>query len=73
MWAALDGHAGLVELLLERGAAIDAMHHYGGTALQYAVSCAKAPVVKLLLKHGADPNLRGHSGRCAGHGMGGSP
>ena len=46
--AASDGHAEMVELLLERGAHINARDNYGRTALDYADPNIN-PVVAALL------------------------
>ncbi len=50
-------------MLLERGAVIDARDIYGQTSLHEAVKMGKIEVARLLLKHGADVNSRGESGK----------
>jgi 26S proteasome non-ATPase regulatory subunit 10 len=50
-------------MLLERGAAIDARDNDGKTSLHVAVELGKIEVARLLLKHGADVNVRDKIGR----------
>jgi ankyrin repeat protein len=61
-WAAFSGHAEVVQLLLDRGADIDA----GGTndkpALTWAVDGAKREVVALLLDRGASLEVKDDQG-----------
>lgn len=64
-WAADRGHGVLVELLLQRGAAIDAQDEGGQTALHFAASCGHKVVVAALLKHGADATLKDEDGLTA--------
>ncbi len=54
--AATAGYAGLVELLLAKGADVNAVDDSGRTALSYAVEKHYQPVVQLLLAAHADPN-----------------
>ena len=80
-WIALhdatkQGHAGIVALLLEQGADVNALKEYGGTALHEAAEEGHESIVALLLEQGADVNalkeyggtalheaaLRGHTG-----------
>lgn len=51
--ATLSGHETTVNLLLERGADIDAKDSEGPSPLQTAVACGHEAVVKVLLKAGA--------------------
>jgi len=53
-WAAMSGHVEVVRLLLERGAEADARDKRGYTPL--ALIQHNADIVRLLVKHGADPN-----------------
>jgi ankyrin repeat protein len=72
MWAA--GHedgvgasaaAGVVELLLGRGAPLDAVDDRGRTALMMAAELGHAEMVKMLMGRGADPSARDKSGKTA--------
>lgn len=56
--AAVDGHAALVEKLLERGAERDACDRDGKTALHWAAMRGRTEVVELLLDRGAPVDLR---------------
>jgi ankyrin repeat protein len=60
-WAAI-GHEDNVRSLIKRGVNLDAVDHDGDTALLYAVSKGNDSLTKLLLRHGADPNIFGESG-----------
>jgi ankyrin repeat protein len=62
--AAFRGNSGVLKLLIERGADVNAKTGFFGTALQAAASQGHTEAVKLLLKNGADPNLTsaGHYG-----------
>lgn len=58
--ASLRGFTAVVQLLLEHRAVIDQINQASGrTALYVASSFGKLDVVKLLLAHGANPNLCG--------------
>jgi ankyrin repeat protein len=61
--AADQGHVDVVNLLLERGANVNATttntHMPKCTALQAAVESGRGDIVDILLEHGADPNLGG--------------
>uniref|UniRef100_A0A6I8N677 Uncharacterized protein n=1 Tax=Ornithorhynchus anatinus TaxID=9258 RepID=A0A6I8N677_ORNAN len=54
--AAWQGHAAVVELLLDLGAAVDHACNQGATALGIAAQEGHADVVRALLERGADPN-----------------
>jgi len=56
-WSSHNGHAEIVEMLLDAGAEIEAdeINCYGGKPLHWA-SEHEAHIVKLLLERGADPN-----------------
>ncbi len=56
--AEINGAVGLVKLLLEAGAEVNARDNVGLTALMCAVNRGNGPVVKLLLKAGADVHPR---------------
>ena len=71
MWAAAEGHAGVVETLIEVGADFRLRLASGFTPLLFAVREGHIPVVRTLLKAGADVNgpvpmegsRRGYGGR----------
>lgn len=56
MIAAMRSNPELVELLLDRGAKVDASAREGDTALIEAAGTGNVPVIELLLKHGANVN-----------------
>ena len=58
-WAAQQGHQAAAQLLLERGADVNAESGYYGNALQAASSGGHEKVVELLLEKGADVNAQG--------------
>jgi ankyrin repeat protein len=64
--AAWKGHAAVCGLLLDRGAAVNALNtneHYGGTPLHAAAHCNQKPAAEVLLQRGADLNVRSSNGR----------
>ncbi|HSH16224.1 MAG TPA: ankyrin repeat domain-containing protein, partial [Verrucomicrobiae bacterium] len=56
--ARMPGNSGTVELLLARGAEVNATNGFGGTALMAAVAAEDTQSVRLLLDQGADVNAR---------------
>jgi ankyrin repeat protein len=58
-WASDMGHDKVVEMLLERGADINALGGYYGNALQAASAGGNDKVVQMLLDKGADINAHG--------------
>lgn len=56
--AAAKGDFEIVQMLLRAGAAVDAAEAEGTTALHQAVMAGHADVVRLLLDHGADPEIQ---------------
>jgi ankyrin repeat protein len=67
-WAARNGRVDAGEMLVARGAALDA-DVYRGTALAWAAACGRAATIVRLVKLGADPNQRTTFGG-PGHGQG---
>ncbi len=61
-FAALEGHTGMTEELLKRGAKLEAPNRDGSTALHSAAFMGRAETVRLLLDNGADPNALNHNG-----------
>lgn len=63
-FAAFFGHPAAAQLLLDRGAEVDALGRgwMTGTALHSAVARSHADVVRMLLAAGADPNVRQSGG-----------
>ena len=57
MFAAQNGHLGIVKMLIEAGAEVNAEYATGWTALMFAASKGKTAIVECLLNHGADPNV----------------
>jgi ankyrin repeat protein len=56
-WATLNGHRPFVELLLSKGADINARDSYLNTALRIAVWTKHRDIMKLLVSNGADVNI----------------
>jgi ankyrin repeat protein len=67
-WAARSDRVEALELLVARGAAVDA-DVYRGTALSWAAACGRVDAVRCLVRLGADPSRRGTFGG-PGHGEG---
>jgi len=68
-YAANHGHADVVKLLIDKGADVNSQVNNNAMALHYACGYGdqtkhvpNAEVVKLLLKHGANPNIRDPDG-----------
>ncbi|KAI8496903.1 hypothetical protein Bbelb_255580 [Branchiostoma belcheri] len=53
-WASWHGQTGVVELLIQHGADMEARNSYGETALHVASRRRQTGVVELLIQHGAD-------------------
>ena len=60
-----SGHAEVAELLIGRGADVNATDLYGGTALIEAVMVGNGPVLRLLIEAGADLNHQNEVGSTA--------
>ncbi|XP_068583024.1 cyclin-dependent kinase 4 inhibitor D [Cebidichthys violaceus] len=58
--AAATGNTADVEGLLQAGAQVNGVNCYGRTALQ-VMMMGSTPVARVLLKHGADPNVTDRS------------
>lgn len=64
-YAATAGHSGIIRLLLEHHAYIDADSPNGTTPLMMAAYYGSPEATKLLLEEGADPLIRNHQGLTA--------
>jgi ankyrin repeat protein len=61
--AAAGRQLGIVRLLLERGAAVNARQHLGWTALHEAANQGNCEMAETLLRHGADSALGNDDGK----------
>jgi ankyrin repeat protein len=63
MLAAMEGNTRVGELLISRGADVDATNNFGETALSLAAHAGHAPFIRVLLANGASTDSRpyGHS------------
>lgn len=68
-WAALGGHSGIVEFLIQQGASVDARNRDGATALHGAAFLGRVKTAELLLENGADPDVRNHRGETPMNGL----
>lgn len=67
-YASRSGHEGVCQLLLKRGANVNAQTRSGkASSLHRAAYSGHATVVKTLIKHGADPKLDDCDGQTALH------
>ena len=64
-YAATSGHAGIIQMLLDENAYIDAESPNGTTPLMMAAMYGTTEAVKLLLESGADPTIRNQLGLAA--------
>jgi ankyrin repeat protein len=70
-WAARNGRVEALELLVERGASLEA-DVYRGTALSWAAACGHVDAIRRLVELGVDPNQRTTFGG-PGHGERATP
>jgi len=64
MRAVLEQRSEVVRALLATGRSrVDAVDHYGATALHHAAEVGSRPLADMLLSAGADPQLRDRQGR----------
>ena len=54
IYAAINGHAGVLQFLMESGAQVGLSDRHGWTSLMHAAVNGHAEVVKLLLEAGAE-------------------
>ncbi|KAJ6439191.1 Serine/threonine-protein phosphatase 6 regulatory ankyrin repeat subunit A [Purpureocillium lavendulum] len=62
VWAAKNGHETVVQVLVEKGADINANGRYGRTPLSWAAEDGHEAVVRLLVEKGADIDAKGRYG-----------
>jgi len=60
---ALDGHKGLAEFLIAKGANVNAKCNFGETPLHFAAGGGHEEVVELLVAKGANVNAKDYQGR----------
>ena len=58
LFAAIEGHTNIVQMLLDRNANIDARNNNGESALMLAAARGRPDVVRLLLQRGADISVK---------------
>ena len=63
--AVRGGNPHIVELLIARGADVNAIPSFGYPALNNAVASENTEVVRILMDHGANPSLKGFNGTSA--------
>lgn len=63
--AALEGHRAVVELLLSRGAEVNAVSKYGDTPLHFALTNGNTDIITALYKSGADVTIENDDGETA--------
>src|SRR5215472_5759983 len=60
MLAALEGNTSIGELLLERGASVNALNSFGETAMSLAAHKGHVSFLRMVLEAGASPDVRPH-------------
>ena len=65
MGVSFKGYPEIAELLIARGADVNARNSNGATALIYAATFNQKKIIKLLLDHGADRRLKDSRGLMA--------
>jgi ankyrin repeat protein len=61
--ASREGHIEVVQLLLDRGADVNAQDDDLSTPLHFAARCGDLQVAEVLIKHDANPHLQNKNGR----------
>lgn len=62
-WAVRFGHPEIVELLVKKGAQVNASDLEGNTPLHWACQVGHREIAERLLEYGADPRRRNHAGQ----------
>jgi len=65
MYAAMNGHAEILRLLIDKGAAIGIQDNNGWTALMWAAIRGHAEIARVLIDKGADKDIQDNDGRTA--------
>ncbi|KAL0084363.1 ankyrin repeat-containing domain protein [Phycomyces blakesleeanus] len=65
MWAANEGNALNIKLLLQFGASVDAVDQRGATPLHWAVTKGNRMCIRKLLEYGSDPTAKDQGGKSA--------
>jgi len=68
--ACQNGHKELIQMLVIRGADVNAQNHHGQTALHFAYTYSFVEIGEWLRKMGADDGLLNESGLCCYEGLG---
>ena len=63
--AVRGGNPHIVELLIARGADVNAIPWFGSPAINDAVASGNAGIIRILMAHGANPHLKGLNGTSA--------
>lgn len=66
-YAAEEGRYEIAQLLLEKGADVEAKNYHDYTALHFASWCSENEIAELLLDREADINIKSHKNRTALH------
>ena len=61
-FAAGSGHKNITELLITKGANINAKNKWGGTPMHFAARKGKSEIIELLIDKGADINTKNYNG-----------
>ena len=65
IYAAINGHIDIVELLISKGGKLDIQNDHGSTAMIVAAGNGHIDIVELLISKGGNPSIRNNSGTSA--------